>query len=93
MIKENICSYHEYIKERSRKIKKLDTTKITTLEEALKIIDQTKQYAAEIYEYGKKAKTAGQHMENRMRENREAIESLGYVRKKKYQRKRKGESN
>lgn len=82
MIKENICSYHEYIKERSRKIKKLDMTKIITLEDALLKLEETKQYATEIYDYAKLAKTAGIHMENRLSIYKEGVESMGFVRKK-----------
>jgi endonuclease III len=71
MIKENICSYHEDIKLLAKRIKKSTD------------LNEINQYADEIYKLTKLAKTAGQHMENRMRVVREHIEEIGFVRKKK----------
>ena len=70
MIKENICSYHEDIKMFAKRIKKSTD------------LNEINQYADEIIDLAKKAKVAGQHMENRMRVCREGIEAMGFVRKK-----------
>jgi hypothetical protein len=88
--KEDICSYHEYIKERSRKIKKLTMKEcankkgVTTVYDPGDplIIEEINKLATEIYDYAKLAKTAGIHMENRMREYYEGILAWGFVRKK-----------
>ena len=85
-IKESICCHHNDIKMFATKIKKMDITKYPTPEDC---IDLMRDYASEIIELSKKAKVAGCHMENRLQLYREAIENLGFVRKKrkKYERK------
>jgi len=86
MIKENICTYHNDIKMFATKIKNLDITKYPTPEDG---IDLMKDYASEIIALAKKAKVAGQHMENRLYKYHDAFVALGFVRKKrkKYERK------
>jgi Na+/phosphate symporter len=76
-MKENICCYHNDIKMYATRIKK--TTNI----------DEINQCATEIIELAKKAKVAGQHMENRLYQYHDAMIGLGFVRnkRKKYERK------
>jgi hypothetical protein len=96
MIKENICSYHGDIILLAKKIKNINTISYTNQEDPLKalediliLIHEIKQDASQIYELTKLAKKRGQRMEDRLRLYREAIEGLGFERKKrkKYERK------
>lgn len=91
MTKENICSYHGDIKLLAKKIKQLTLRKRINKNggvieydcESNETIDKIHKCASEIYEIVKKAKIAGQHMENRLQVYRDGIEAMGFIRKRK----------
>jgi hypothetical protein len=91
MIKENICSYHNDIKLLAQKLKRLRPDDYTTIKELQQLILEIKQYGTEIYDTVALAKTAGIHMENRLRVYSDGVTAMGFIRKKrkKYEKKDK----
>jgi hypothetical protein len=72
---EYICTYHDQIRELSKKLKKNTNPEIQRI-------------GLEIYELVKKAKRAGIKMENRLCVYKDGIEDMGFVRKKRQRKKR-----
>lgn len=83
MIKMNmysaICDKHDEIYDLAREIINLDHTQYSDIAD---YIYKVQNFADDILTFAKAAKDDGIKMENRMREYREAIEGLGFERKR-----------
>lgn len=77
--KHNICDYHSKIKDLAWKIEKI---RERDYDEVKDLLDEVQSIASDIYTFADKALDAGQSMENRMKEYKEAIEGLGFIRNK-----------
>lgn len=77
--KHNICDYHDAIKELARKIENI---RIRDYDDISDLLNDVQWIASDIYTYADKALDSGQSMENRLREYRDAIECIGFIRNK-----------
>ena len=76
---DQICNYHHYIKERANDILKI---KDRTYDKVEDLLWEVQNIADDIYNSVNMALEAGQSMENRLKEYRDAIEGLGFRRDK-----------
>jgi len=82
-MKINICNLHDEIIKRADEITKLDRRiSIENPEDLLERLEIAIQLASDIYDYASDAKIAGRKMEDRLKNYRDAIESLGFIRNK-----------
>ena len=73
---EQICTYHQYIENRALEIMKIKNNSYDEIED---LLYEVQDIADDIYDVVLVALEAGQRMENRLKEYREAIEGLGFV--------------
>lgn len=74
---DQICNYHHDIKEKASEIMKI---KEGSYDNIADLLWEVQSMADDIYASAAMALEAGQHMENRLKEYREAIERLGFTR-------------
>jgi hypothetical protein len=78
MSRRNICDYHDDIIKTALEIEKIKENQYETVEE---VLYEVQHLAWDIRSWAEEAKEAGQSMENRLSEYRDAIEGLGFERK------------
>lgn len=74
----NICDIHDEIMKKSNKIGRL---KSGDYEDINSLMEEFQDFANEVYSLAYDAKEAGQKMENRLKDYRQSIEGLGFIRK------------
>lgn len=76
---EQICTYHQYIRDKAYEIMKI---KDNSYDEIKDLLWEVQDVADDICDVVLLALEAGQNMENRLKEYREAIKELGFIRDK-----------
>jgi len=78
-VNDQICNYHHYIKELANNILKIKDNAYDKVEDLLWEVQNT---ANDIYASASMALEAGVSMEERLKDYRNAIEGLGFIRNK-----------
>jgi|GEM_PF-2318044 len=75
---EQICTYHQYIEDKALEILKIKNNSYDEIED---LLYEVQDIADDIRDVVLLALKEGQNMENRLKEYRDAIEGLGFMRK------------